>query len=110
MSASYQLLRTITLLPSSNNVARVTGSTVGRSRSFFTRTTKPIIASQNVSTAKIKPAESSKPITTLQEANPRNLPDLWFNPTLPYGNGRPPLGQGTDKQPNERKLKLGKST
>lgn len=77
-----------------------------RSRSFFARPAKSSAVQQPASTSSSK---ASKPLTTLQEANPRNLPEVWFNQTFPYGKAVPPLGQGPDRPPDERKVKLGKS-
>lgn len=54
------------------------------------------------------PSSTSKGLTTLQEANPRNLPELWFTPTLPdskapgFDSWRPPSDQ-------DRNVKLGKT-
>lgn len=101
MSASRRLLRT-TSRP--RNV--LSHSTSRRSRSFFARVAKSVAIAQPTPAP---PSQTSKPLTTLQEANPRNLPEVWFNPTFPYGHGVPPLGQGPDKPPDERKVKLGKS-
>lgn len=104
MSASSRLLRTST--SSSTSSHALTSATGRRSTSFFARTAKPVAVAQPSSAS---PSQTSKPLTTLQEANPRNLPEVWFNPTFPYRNGLPPLGQGPERPPDERKVKLGKS-
>lgn len=102
MSASHRLLRTTSPTTSRDVLSRSTGR---RSRSFFARIAKPAAPAQHTPAP---PSKTSKPLTTLQEANPRNLPEVWFNPTFPYASGVP-LGQGPDKPPDERKVKLGKT-
>lgn len=104
MSASRPLLRTTSSTATARHV--LNQSTARRPRSFFARLAKPVATAQPTPAP---PAHISKPLTTLQQANPRNLPEVWFNPTFPYSNGVPPLGQGPDKPPDERKVKLGKS-
>lgn len=106
MSAPRCFLRTSSPSSSSSSNALMIRRTGRRSRSFFAHAIKTVTVAQNNSTPSSK---ASKPLTTLPEANSRNLPDLWFSPTFPYGNGIPPLGQGPDKPPDGRKAKLGKS-
>ncbi|KAL8364998.1 hypothetical protein RB595_004014 [Gaeumannomyces hyphopodioides] len=49
-------------------------------------------------------------LTTLQAANPRNLPEVWFSSTFPLTDIAPPDGGfGKRPEPDERKLKLGKT-
>ncbi|KAK7746831.1 hypothetical protein SLS53_002019 [Cytospora paraplurivora] len=104
MSASCRLLRTTS--PSSKNaVSRTTAAR--RSRSFLAGLI-PTGTAQTIPTP-TPSSGASKPLTTLQEANPRNLPEVWFNPTFPYAYTTPPLGQGPNKPPDERKAKLGKT-
>lgn len=103
MSASRRLVRTTSSTATSQNV--LNRSTTRRSRSFFARIAKPVATAQS---SPATPSKTSKPLTTLQEANPRNLPEVWFNPTYPYANGAP-LGQNPNRPPDERKVKLGKS-
>ncbi|KAL8396915.1 hypothetical protein RB594_003852 [Gaeumannomyces avenae] len=49
-------------------------------------------------------------LTTLQAANPHNLPEVWFSSTFPLADVAPPDG-GFGKRPesDQRKLKLGKT-
>ncbi len=59
----------------------------------------------------VRPASAAKPLTTLQEANPRNLPEVWFNSTFPLANVPPPPSfDSHNRAPNDRNVKLGKST
>jgi len=53
--------------------------------------------------ARPRPAWSgaAKPLTTLQEANPSNLPEVWFNSTFP--------GFEQNKPPDQRNVQLGTS-
>lgn len=108
MSAPRRVLRTTTLHSSENVLSRA--ATGCRSRSFFARATKTPGAQQPAASPSSSSSPSSskayKPLTTLQEANTRNLPEVWFNSTFPYGHGIP---SGPDKPPDERKVKLGKS-
>ncbi len=56
------------------------------------------------------PATTGKPLTTLQEANPRNLPEVWFNSTFPVATVPPPPGFERNRTPDDdRNVKLGKS-
>lgn len=103
MSASRRLLRTTT--PSSTNVVNSTASR--RSRSFLAGLV-PTSPAQTTPTP-TSSSGSSKPLTTLQEANPRNLPEVWFNPTYPYANTTSSPGKGPNKPPDERKVKLGRT-
>lgn len=101
MSASSRLLRTTSSSPSSAPARHaLTAAATRRSTSFWARTPKK---PQPVAVT------TAKPLTTLQPANPRNLPEVWFSPTFPYRYGLPPLGPGPEKPPDERKAKLGKS-
>lgn len=55
-----------------------------------------------------RPATTAK-LTTLQEANPRNLPEVWFRSTFPFGGPQPVMPNGGSPPPDPRKVKLGKS-
>ncbi|KAK2607777.1 hypothetical protein N8I77_006429 [Diaporthe amygdali] len=92
---------------SQNVVTRAVGR---RSRSFLAGFL-PVTAQTAPAPASTPSSSTSKPLTTLQEANTRNLPEVWFNPTFPYANTNttPPLGQGPNKPPDDRKAKLGKT-
>lgn len=86
----------------------VTRAAARRSRSFLAGFL-PAAAQAASAPAPAPPSSTSKSLTTLQEANTRNLPEVWFNPTFPYANTTPPLGQGPNKPPDDRKAKLGKT-
>ncbi|CAN8103977.1 unnamed protein product [Discula destructiva] len=101
MSASRRVLRTNSSTSPHNVLHRST-----RSQASFAGLAKAAAAAQTAPSAALT---TSKPLTTLQEANPRNLPDLWFNQAFPYRKDLPPLGQGQNKPPDERKVKLGKT-
>lgn len=58
--------------------------------------------------AQARPATTAK-LTTLQEANPRNLPEVWFRSTFPFGGPQPVMPNGRSPPPDPRKVKLGKS-
>lgn len=110
MSAPRRVLRTTTPRSSENVMSRA--ATGCRSRSFFARATKtpgaqqPAASPSSSSSSNLSSSKAYKPLTTLQEANTRNLPEVWFNSTFPYGHSTP---SGPDKPPDERKVKLGKS-
>ncbi|KAI6360278.1 hypothetical protein MCOR25_006778 [Pyricularia grisea] len=55
-----------------------------------------------------RPATTAK-LTTLQEANPRNLPEVWFRSTFPFGGPQPVMPNGGSPPPDPRKVKLGKT-
>ncbi|KAH8907083.1 hypothetical protein BR93DRAFT_968632 [Coniochaeta sp. PMI_546] len=100
------------LLQSSSNVLKP--STVG-SR-VACRLSSPAAGSGGGcggTTNALKPASSptTKPLTTLQEANPRNLPEVWFNNFLPGSNNAffQPSQPNPSKRPDDNKVKLGKT-
>ncbi|TLS25566.1 hypothetical protein PpBr36_07438 [Pyricularia pennisetigena] len=55
-----------------------------------------------------RPATTAK-LTTLQEANTRNLPEVWFRSTFPFGGTQPVMPNGQSPPPDPRKVKLGKT-
>lgn len=96
MSAPNKLLR------SPSQAVRL--STVGRLRSLLSGPLSQ--GNAGPSTAPLCPI--AKPLTTLQDANPRNMPEVWFNPAFPLSNpshSHRPSGQ----PPDDNKVKLGKS-
>ncbi|KAG8160342.1 hypothetical protein KVR01_009878 [Diaporthe batatas] len=87
----------------------VTRPAARRSRSFLAGFLPAAAQATTSLPAKAQSSSTSKSLTTLQEANTRNLPEVWFSPTFPYANTTPPLGQGPNKPPDDRKAKLGKT-
>ncbi|OIW27314.1 hypothetical protein CONLIGDRAFT_682376 [Coniochaeta ligniaria NRRL 30616] len=98
------------LLQSSSNVLKPSAA-VGHLRC---RLSSP--AAGGAATSPLKPTSSptTKPLTTLQEANPRNLPEVWFNHTLPRPNNNgffqpSQPNPNPSKGPDDNKVKLGKT-
>ena len=94
MSATNSLIR------SRPNV--VSPSALGRLRS--------LLAGQSSEPA--SPSSRAKALTTLQEANPRNLPEVWFSSTFPrpeLPRSSPGFEQNPPPGPDGTKVKLGKS-
>jgi len=87
------------LVRSRSNV--VSPSALGRLRSWLAGTpSRPT-----------NPPSAVKALTTLQEANPRNLPEVWFSSSSPRTElpGPPRFDPNPPPDPNGRNVKLGKS-
>lgn len=100
MSGSNRVLRSPSCL--------LKPSTIGRIRC---RLSTPAATSLAPKTTPTTPP--AKPHTTLQEANPRNLPEIWFDSTFPLSNNHAffqPSSPTPSNEPDENKVKLGKST
>lgn len=87
----------------------VTTAAARRSRSFLAGFLPAAAQATTSLPAPVPSSSISKSLTTLQEANVRNLPEVWFSPTFPHANTTPPLGRGPNRPPDDRKAKLGKS-
>lgn len=97
------------LLQSSSNVLK---PSTGGGR-LACRLASPAAAVGSTSSPKPTSSPSTKPLTTLQEANPRNLPEVWFNNTPPRRNNNAFFFQSSQpspgKGPDDNKVRLGKS-
>lgn len=75
-------------------------STLRRLRAVISAAARPTQAPRPTTTAKL---------TTLQEANPRNLPEVWFRSNFPLSGHQPTMPDGRSPPPDPRKVKLGKT-
>ncbi|KAB5582511.1 hypothetical protein GE09DRAFT_1246267 [Coniochaeta sp. 2T2.1] len=94
------------LLQSSTNVLKP--ATLGSRRCRLSSPAPPSALTPTPSSS------TTKPLTTLQEANPRNLPEVWFNHTAPrpqnaFFQPSQPSPSNKVPDPDENKVKLGKT-
>ncbi|KAK4190234.1 hypothetical protein QBC35DRAFT_429056 [Podospora australis] len=76
--------------------------------SAISTTSRPPRAQQPSTSSRPSTLTTKKPLTTLQEANPRNLPEVWINYEQPFFT--PSSSNDPDKPPDQdRKVKLGKT-
>lgn len=89
---------------------RASNSALGAPRaiSFFSQSNPASRPSQQSAPAAPQ-GSSSKPITTLQEANPRNLPEVWLSSSYPSSNIQGSPGAGKPESPDKNKVELGKT-